>query len=144
MAKWKDVPGFEWFYEASTDGTIRNKTTGITIGAKTGIVKLSRGNGDRVITTVPRVILQTFKGDPPSSSHFAVRLDRNPENNALKNLAWKTRSEFPPKAKLDQKTAKEIRRLAKKGHSAAELAANYGVQITTIRSVLNGQTWTNA
>jgi hypothetical protein len=144
MAKWKDVPGFEGFYEASSDGSIRNKITGYIISGKNGIVKLSRGDGNKVITTIPRIILQTFRGDPPSSLHFAVRLDRNPENNSLKNLAWKTRSEFPPKAKLNQKTAKEIRRLAKKGYSAAELADNFGVRTTTIRSVLNGQTWGNA
>lgn len=141
--KWKSIPGFEGLYEASTDGRIRNTATGREIGSKGITVKLARPDGTHVISTIPRLILTTFKGPAPSPRHKAVRLDRSVNNNALRNLAWKTRSEFPPKALLDAKQVKEARKLARRGVPQAELAERYGVSRATIRQLVNGNTWTD-
>lgn len=138
--RWKSVPGYEGLYEASTDGRIRN-ARGQEIAGRGNIVKLHK-EGETIITTVPRVILTTFHGPAPSPRHKAMRLDRNPTNNALKNLAWKTRAEFPPRAVLDAKTVKTIRRLASKGLSIRQIANEVGVARSTVASVANGYTWT--
>lgn len=103
--EWRDIPGFEGIYQASTEGRIRTpegKTTYTQYHAerhwKSRVLK-PRGKSvsgyrvslwkDGVIydRLVARVVAQTFLGDPPNG--FTVNhIDGDRFNNRVENLEW--------------------------------------------------------
>ena len=95
--RWRPVPGYEGFYEASNMGRIkslrRKHTFDRILAAKplrTGYhgVALSK-RGIHKYVSVHRVVAITFKKNPfnlPEVNHK----DRNRSNNELKNLEWVT------------------------------------------------------
>ena len=112
MEKWKAIPGFEGFYEASNRGRIRSldrfvkhpsgskkKLKGRVLKASpmSGldgylVVTLSR-RGKLKQSTVHSLVLKAFRGPCPEgmeSRHFP---DRDKQNNRLKNLHWATKKE---------------------------------------------------
>jgi len=66
-------------------------------------VKLSNTNGYRMfnikvdgkqsIKSVHRMVLRTFKGDPPDESYHCCHWDGTRDNNHLSNLRWATAKE---------------------------------------------------
>lgn len=107
MEIWKPIPGYEGYYEASTEGRIRSVDRDVNHGNYTytrkGRLRIpfdNQGydnltlNKDKVGTTFPvhRLIAMTFISNPenkPCVNH----IDGNKRNNCVENLEWATYSE---------------------------------------------------
>lgn len=111
---WRDIPGYEGYYQASTLGDIRsidrivefsNKRTQYIKG---GIVPQYKHNNDRGLPylnthlcrdgetktfLVHQLILLTFVGPCPEGMQIRHFPDQNPSNNKLENLRYSTPSE---------------------------------------------------
>ena len=106
MEVWKDIPGYEGIYEASTYGNIRTVEGKITHNKRCGTrrwksrVLKGRGNnpttGKRVSLwkdgkcndwLVARLIATTFLGTPPEG-YTVNHKDGNRFNNNIDNLEW--------------------------------------------------------
>lgn len=103
---WKDIPGYEGIYQASTLGNIRTVEGKTTFSKKHGIrhwkSRILKGRGDNPKTgkrvslwkdgkvkdwLVARLVAITFLGNPPEG--FTVNhKDGNRMNNAIENLEW--------------------------------------------------------
>lgn len=106
MEMWKDIPGYEGLYQASTFGNIRTvegKTTSNRLYAtRRWKSRVLKGRGDNPRTgkrvslwkdgqvkdwLVARLVAITFLGDPPKE--FTVNhKDGNRMNNNIDNLEW--------------------------------------------------------
>lgn len=138
--RWREVPGFEGLYQVSSGGSVRSVRSG-TILRCCNSIRLTRKDGTFLNTTVARLVLQAFRGAPPSPEHVAARLDRMRGNNALRNLAWKTRREFPPTCKLTHADARNIRKLARQGRRSSEIAQMYGITRQNVHGIVTKRNW---
>lgn len=96
--RWKEIPGTNGNYFASSDGRIKGRKRQ---GSSGGELKpyLHKGyamvnihvNGKQKTMPVHRLVLEAFVG--PGGNFVCRHLDGNPANNNVKNLAWGTRSE---------------------------------------------------
>lgn len=106
---WRDIPGYEGYYQASSFGRIRGVDRTVkTFGGgnvllKSKIIKFKKNNhpyfsiklhkdGIGKLRSVHRFIAETWIPNPenkPQVNH----LDGNKKNNRVDNLAWATRSE---------------------------------------------------
>lgn len=106
METWKDIPGYEGIYQASTSGNIRTVEGKITSNARCAKrrwkSRVLKGRGDYYATgrkvslwkdgrckdcLVARLVAITFLGAPPDG--FTVNhIDGNRMNNAVENLEW--------------------------------------------------------
>lgn len=106
MENWKDIVGFEEFYQISDMGRIRSKDRYIrTCGngvrfSKGRIIKPVRCtngyyevhlrvNGKRTVKMLHRVVAEAFINNPHSLPEINHK-DENPGNNDVKNLEWCT------------------------------------------------------
>jgi hypothetical protein len=105
---WKDIPGYEGLYQASTSGEVKSLPhyTVSSSGKKRffggGLVAPQKGtggyyhvvlhkNGNKTTRLLNRIILITFMVYKAGCD--ANHLDENPGNNRLDNLEWTTRKE---------------------------------------------------
>lgn len=106
MEVWKDIPGYEGIYQASTYGNIRTVEGKVTSNKRYKTrrwkSRLLKGRGDHYTTgkrvnlwkdgkaqewLVARAVAITFLGDPPEG--FTVNhIDGNRLNNHIDNLEW--------------------------------------------------------
>lgn len=94
MEIWKDIKGYEDFYEVSSYGNVRNKKTNTILKGDTNSVGYRR-----VTLYVPvkkrffihRLVALTFMGE--FADLVINHKDGNKTNNHLYNLEWVTRSE---------------------------------------------------
>lgn len=108
--EWREVPGYEGFYEVSNTGRVRSldrithqirngkvlprKRKGKMLSLvvySTGYENVRLCGADRVQTTlgVHRVVAQSFIPNP-DNKRFVNHIDGNPRNNRLDNLEWTT------------------------------------------------------
>lgn len=98
MIEWRDLKGFEGFYEISEYGDIKNTKTGKLRKIKPNIhgymeVDLYK-NGKVFYKKVHRLVAETFLNAPDNSEEFIVmHLDNDKTNNHYTNLKWGTVSE---------------------------------------------------
>lgn len=90
---WKDIPGYEGRYQASTFGRIRNYVTGLILSQRSyktrGIKYYKRCAFDRKGFFVHRLIALTFISNlenKPQVDH----IDYDEQNNSVDNLRWAT------------------------------------------------------
>ncbi len=105
--------------------------------------------GDRLL--VHRVILETFVGPAPTPETQGRHLDRNPQNNAARNLQWgdqpsnwqdsKRHGTHRRHSKLTHDDATAIRARHAAGETGEALAREYGVSATQIRNIAAGRQW---
>lgn len=106
VEKWRDIPGFEGSYQASSDGAIKSlaRTVDGRWGAKLFVpetikrqridkygypsVGLSIGGGRVATKTVHGLVLSAFAGPRPSPKHQACHNDGSRSNNHVSNLRW--------------------------------------------------------
>lgn len=106
--QWKDIPGYEGRYQASTEGRVRSvdhrvrlvahgiETTRLVRGrvlrpgaGTSGHVSVALGKNNSKM--VHAIILKTFVGPPPEGCE-TLHLNHTPSDNRLINLVWGTRS----------------------------------------------------
>lgn len=109
MEIWKDIKGYEGYYQVSNMGDVRSldrlvtRSDGVVSPKKGGIlvkienndgyyqIKLCK-NGINKTNRVHRIVLETF--DPTDKDGMEVNhIDCNRKNNKLENLEWKTHLE---------------------------------------------------
>lgn len=114
---WKDIPGWEGFYQASSEGRIRSIPRDCWKPGKTGVMTRHRMSG-RVLRAangakgykavvlsdlrngrrpamfrVHRLICLTFHGPPYGERDEVAHRDGTRDNNRSPNLRWATRAE---------------------------------------------------
>ena len=111
MEIWKDIPGYEGIYQASTHGQIRTAHNKVTYTKKHGVrhwkSRILSGRGDNPKTgrrvslwkdgvssdcLVARLVAITFLGEPPFG-YTVNHKDGNRLNNNVENLEWLTRGD---------------------------------------------------
>ena len=112
-------------------------------------------NGKPRTKRIHTMVLETFVGPRPDELECR-HLDGNSLNNNLSNLKWGTRKENSedtqkhngprigsnnPSVKLTDEMVIEIKQLLESGKKQAELAAKYGVTISTISSINLKTSW---
>ena len=166
---WKDIPGYEGRYQASSEGRIRsmdrivfskNWYTGKPFSrrikrqilrpcrfCKSGHVSVALGYG-AVGSPVHQLIMRTFVGPPPAGEEVRHK-NGVPTDNRLCNLEYGTRTEnildvfYQGKAwrKLNIEDVEQIRFGLSSGISGKELANMYVVSEQTISSIKHRRTF---
>ena len=155
---WKDIPGFEGFYEASNKGSIRSVSRIVRSGrghrinpsvvlkpsiGQWGYEQVSlRENGKKYNKRVNRLIAETFIPNPnnyPQVNH----IDGNKTNNCVSNLEWCNSSQNM-KHCFDNGLSrwKTKIRIVETGivyDSISECARSIGGYISLIQKCLNGK-----
>jgi HNH endonuclease/NUMOD4 motif len=111
MTEWRDVAGFEGFYQVSDDGKVRSLDR--RVPCRGGMTKPWRGQpmalskdvrsghlnvglrkpGERrLIRGVHRLMAEAFLANSWFDGAEVCHNDGNPSNNTLQNLRWDTRS----------------------------------------------------
>lgn len=168
---WKQIPGYEGSYEASSAGRI--KSVDRIVGGGSGprvfpgrIRKQSvGGHGYRVVSLslagkvkvycVHALVLMAFFGMPLDGQE-ACHKNGNREENSSENLRWGTRlSNIQDKkihgtqlcgdkvhlARLSEVDVIEIKSRLKDGESQTALAHRYGVAVETVHSIKSNRSW---
>lgn len=107
-------------------------------------------SGKRVKILVHRLVAMLFV-DNPDNKKQVNHVDGNKSNNHYLNLEWCTNSENIThaslnglnKKKLTLNIAKEIK-ANKSGYTQRELAAKYGVSVSTVNEIINNKIWREA
>lgn len=168
MVEWRDIPGYEGAYQASSDGRLRSLDRKIV--TKHGVVKRTQG---RVLRTecnaggyacvrlgrghpvmVHHMVALAFLG-VPSAGEYVCHNDGSRRNNCASNLRYDTpagnqndrirhgtdtRGSKLPQSKLTEDSVSEIK--ARLGQvSIASLAAEHGVSKAAIRNIQIGKSW---
>ena len=163
---WKDIPGYEGRYQASTFGRIRSLDRCVV--NVNGGKRLMRGrvlrpaaspaSGSdhlRVVlghgqpgSTVHSLVALTFLGPRPEGMEVR-HLDGNAQNNHVDNLAYGSRRENvldvmrigKPWRILTAQQVLDIRKRLSNGERAAHLAREYGVKENCISAIKCRRTW---
>lgn len=115
-------------------------------------------SGKRRPFKVHRLMLLTFRGQPPESTLETRHLDGNPQNNMISNLVWGTRKknacdrtrdgrhhcnrgERNGNAKLNTEYVLAIRKLADNGISQRKIARQFGIDQSTVSYAVSGKGW---
>lgn len=168
MEIWKDIPGYEEYYQVSNMGRIksfhgwRGKREYITNGHpnKDGYMKidLRKKNDKRQTKSIHTLVLNAFIGIVPDKD--CNHINGNKSDNRLENLEYCTKSEnvfhtynslgrISPlrgekhfKAKLSEKDVLEIKELYTSGnYSKREIAQMYKVTRENIHLIIIGKNW---
>lgn len=166
---WKDIPGYEGKYQASTEGRIRSldrKVRGVchftgeefyrTIKGrilkpgqycKNGHLSVVLGHGTPG-PPVHRLVMLTFVGEPPDGTEV-LHKNGNPQDNRLENLRYGTRTENILDVyhqggkwrKLSTDEVEDIRFGLSCGIKGVELAQMYRVSPSTISCIKVGRSF---
>ncbi len=172
IENWKDIPGYEGCYQASTLGRIRSVDRTIIQKGRGGLpfartlkgkilspgrhcksghvsVVLHRGTPG---LPVHQLVLRTFVGPPPEGMEVR-HLDGNPQNNALDNLCYGSRHDNiidvyrQGKAwrRLTLAEAQEIKDLLNRGYTAPQIARIMKTSESSVYHIKEGRTfyWTD-
>lgn len=112
--QWKDVPGYEGFYQVSNCGRVRslNRTRtvkdahgGLMVRADKGkilspnnnghgylLVRLRKGENQKENRYIHRLVAEVFC-ERPDGCPVVNHIDHNPQNNSADNLEWCTQKE---------------------------------------------------
>lgn len=163
---WKDIPGYEGKYQASTQGRIRSldrlvtqtwrevpytrKLKGKILTPKKGdsqghlVVRL---NNPRAMPYIHQLVLLTFVG--PAEGRDCRHLDGSKDNNQLSNLAYGSRREnnidMVLHGTMDRFFKPDEVRVIKKrlanGEEAKPISLEFGVSVQTILNIRKGKTY---
>ena len=153
MEEWRDIPGYESFYQVSNLGNVRsirfNKIRNMKSWDSHGYraVELCMNN-NRYTVGIHRLVALTFIPNPENKPEVNHK-DRNKSNNNVENLEWVTQSENvahayrhgvePRPTHQDQPFQKEILDIIenKKYFSIREASRQTGHKRDTIRRSLD-------
>lgn len=157
-------------YEVSNYGNVRSWKNGShgkrdypkqlrSAPSKNGYFTVSLSvNGKKKTETVHQLVLKAFIGAKPKD-YDACHNDGDKLNNNIDNLRWDTRKNNHADkkkhgtsqvgsnhgmSKLTESDIPKIFALRKSGLVLSEIGDIFGVVLTTIRRILNGETWSHA
>jgi hypothetical protein len=110
VEEWREVPGYEGFYEASNFGRIRSVSRNVRqwrggvkpvqgrilkqVPGAFGYLAVSLSRQGKVRRfSVHRIIAMTFHGTSPSQKHYALHRNDKRTDNRAENLYWGTQKE---------------------------------------------------
>jgi len=161
---WKDVVGYEGYYEVSDMGNVRRK------GKNKNLYKYIHRDGYEKVTlsmncniksfTVHRLVACAFI-DNPNQKEQVNHINGIKNDNAVSNLEWATRSENSIHAvktgltdysnrrgmgnvssKISDFSANDIRtNCIKGGLSRKHFAVKYGVSVSLVGLIVTGKRW---
>lgn len=168
MEEWRDVIGYEEYFQVSNLGRIYSKRTSKILkqticktGYYTVATKIGGRNGKSLCFKVHRLVAEAFIYNLENKP-FVNHKDGNKLNNSQENLEWCTQSENvlhaleigllkplkmedSPSAKLNVDLVNAIRLEYKETKTThRKLAEKYGVGKTTIQNILAGERWNNS
>lgn len=122
---WKDIEEFKDYYQISNLGRVRSKERYLytrtypsqiirqRIGNNNCVQVRLRNGKSQVSRSVAKLVLITFKGEPPKNAKQAKHLDGNPNNNRLDNLEWDIDKTYglPPNIKARALFNDEVERM---------------------------------
>ena len=164
LEEWRDIPGYEGRYQASSLGNIRSLDRKVNIGK--GFTRLMRGrvlkpagskyNAHLTVvlghgsngSAVHKLVALAFLGPAPVGCDVR-HLDGDPLNNRVDNLAYGSRTENILDVyrigrawrALNVDQVRDIRRRLQAGERGADLAREYGVGQGCISSIKRGRTF---
>jgi hypothetical protein len=151
--EWRPVEGYPG-YEVSSLGRVRTVRILSLHSDDSGYLRVGLYNRDGCRTLkVSRLVCETFNG--PANGLHCAHLNGNRADNCAENLAWTTQEEneahkrlhgtrWAPGAtngKLSAADVISIRKRRAAGERPQDLAAEYGVDQSTICGVCNGKSW---
>lgn len=157
----KEIPGYPG-YAISETGEVwsslrRNKRKLQPHKNRYGYLCVTLTSPPRVskLICVHRLVLLTFKGQPPTSKHEGCHGNGIRTDNRIDNLRWDTRKNNYIDArlhgtrgvgekthhKLTSEQVTEILSLLRAGRQQREIAAKYGVDQKTISDINRGKNW---
>lgn len=171
MELWKDVVGYEGYYQVSDHGRIRcvervqrsyggrswikpAKILNPTFDGRYMIFSLSK-DGSRKRAYIHDLVLTAFVGERPGGFH-CCHGDGNGQNNVLSNLRWDTPSannqdkekhntlpvgERHGMNKYSNAQILEVKRLIKRGLNATEIERQTGVHRISVTAIRAGRQW---
>jgi hypothetical protein len=166
---WKDIPGYEGKYQASTEGRIRSLDRNIDCYSALTRTKYTRFYKGRVLqpggnnkdghysvvlkhgaasVLVHYLVLKTFVGERPPGMDIR-HLNGDPKDNRLCNLRYGTRTENILDVyrvggrwrKLTSTDVQDIRIQLTKGVRVKDIAEKYGCSVTSISRIKKGRTF---
>lgn len=169
---WKDIPGYEGRYQASTAGRIRSIDRAVTQMSrhgstftrqlkgkilrpgefcKSGHVSVVLGHGANG-SPVHQLVMLTFVG-PAEPGMEVLHGNGNPKDNRLANLRYGTRTEnildvFHQGGvwrKISAQQALEVKRRLKKGEVCTHIARRMSIGVSSVYAIKSGRTfsWLN-
>lgn len=168
MEIWKDIFGWEGYYQVSDTGRVRSLDRTVPRGGgrmtivgkmttlselKDGsgrlVVRLQRGNS-QVTRYVHELVAKTFIGPRPDKNEIH-HIDENVKNNKLGNLTYidyadhrryHYSGERAARGKLTSEQVLEMRRLYSCGeYSVRKLSRMFGIAYSSARMVVNRSSW---
>jgi hypothetical protein len=159
---WKDIPGYDGYYEVSDLGNVRSKTRYVkhncgglkkVEGQEKQAIVLNNGyhmihlykHGKGKGMLVHRLVMLAFVGQCPDNMEVR-HLNSNRADNRLCNLTYGTHSENSidtaklgrhGKQRLTPSEVVEIRELLADGEMVKTVASKYGVSTRTIGQIKN-------
>jgi hypothetical protein len=168
MERWKDIPGFEQYYQVSNFGRVKSLDRVDSLGRHrkgqilsdcnngTGyrVVNL-KVNGSQNMRTVHFLVMLAFR-DPREIGLEICHNDGDKSNNRLSNLRYDTRkSNHADKHKhgtalcgdthywavLSEDDVHQIKNLLNRGDKQREIARKFKVHFATISAISCGKSW---
>jgi len=161
---WKQIAGFETFYEVSNLGRVRS----LNFGGHPGNIRVLKGTnlggyrrydltagGCRRCVFGHVLVLESFVGPAPAD-HEGCHENGVRDDNALTNLRWDTpagnqadrlkhgthsRGEKSGKAKITAEQASEIKRRRAAGESVRSIAKDFTIGERTVYHIAAGERW---
>lgn len=162
MEVWKDVVGYERFYQISNKGNVFSKRLNrlLKLNTNQGYKTLTINvNGSCKFVKVHRLVAIAFI-DNPLNKKFVNHINGNKQDNTVENLEWVTsqennnhaysiglnsglKGENGSNAKLTWDKVRKIRQLKLENSSITrtELSKLMSVHTSTIRKILANETW---
>lgn len=148
---WKDIQGFEGYYEISNTGKVRSTSYKGTRILKPA--KLKNGylnvilciNQVKTHKNIHRLVAEAFL---PNPNNYATvnHKDKNKENNNIENLEWLSVEEnnrYSNKNMLTKEQVLLIPDLIEKNYSQMDIANLFQTSRRTIQWILQGKHWKN-
>lgn len=161
IEEWRPVSGYEEFYSVSNTGKVRSLRLNIELKPSLSFkgylrIVLWSPTGTRLTGIVHRLVAQAFIPNPENKPQIN-HIDCQRSNNHVSNLEWCTPKENTAHmvklgnnrvgeqvkwSKLKEEQIIEIRNLYKSSDTSfRKLAKMYGVDQSTINSIVNRETW---
>ena len=147
-------------YEVSDKGRVRQRGGRLLSPYRTpnGYLQVNfrRKEGRKQVLSLHRIVADAFLATISGKSHVNHK-DGNKHNCSVANLEWcsplentrhaittglwKNTGENSPVAKLTDETAREIYRRYASGEKSRDVAADFGVNYSTVQNIAKGKTW---